>query len=95
MTTTEVWFGDYGYDLTINTGFDLSTATTLELEIKPYHGGSTKTITCTAASTTEVTAPVADGDFDRIGLWECQVKATFASAVRYGDKFRVQVVENN
>ena len=81
----------YGYNITIDAGFDISTATTLTLNCKPRYGGSLKTITCSSASTTTVTAPVTQDFFNRLGYWDCQLVASFASADRVGDKFIVNV----
>jgi len=90
----EVFIDDYGYNLEIGTGFDLTDATTLEVEAKPYLGGTTATITCTADNTTDILAPITQGFFDRAGLWEFNAKITFASSVRHGETFRVLVKEN-
>ena len=88
----EVYQNAYGYNLTIDTNFDISTASNIALNCKPRYGGSVKSIVCTAASTSDVTAAVTDGFFDRLGVWDCQVVATFASSERTGEIFEIKVI---
>ena len=90
-----VFRDDYGYDLPIDTGIDLTGATTLELLAKPRFGGSVKTITCTQDTTTKITASITQDFFDRLGKWDCQAKITFPAGPRYGAKFEVWVAQNN
>lgn len=89
MSVTEE---DIGVQFRLNTGIDLSAATTANIHYKKP-SGDTGTWTGATASTSYVTYTTVADDLDEDGKWELQAYVVTPSWTLRGTKATVRVVE--
>jgi hypothetical protein len=70
---SEVFLGQDWLDITIDMGFDVTSATCTIQYVKP--DGTTGEYSGTAQNTSEIFYAFTDGDIDKVGMWKFQGKA--------------------
>ena len=92
MAVNKVYVGDVGTDIVLNTGVDISAATTLKIKYKKP-GGSVEEWDGVLEGTTSIKYTTVTGDLDTAGLWSFQAYVVLPSWTGHGELVQHQIYE--
>jgi len=87
---SKIYNGDIGTEFVVDTGSDISTATTMQLKIKKP-SGTIVTWDCTQTQTTKITYTTILNDIDEVGKYTGQAYVALPDWQGYGETFDFSV----
>lgn len=86
----KIYVGDTGTDIILDSGADISSATTLQIKYKKP-SGDTGAWTATVQSTTKAVYTTQAGDLDESGEWRIQIYVELSSWSGHGEAVSLTV----